>query len=182
MEIPIYRKESYSAVVRALTSRSVCAILGVALFARAPAVSAQTAPSGAPVVTQRPLGYGIACLINGKQFGPPSFSVLDIGRKDVPALSMLERSKINEIQRYVPSRNLRFVVVHMELMVYNAVKGPCWAGAPGYQVLNGQTCKAMWSPTDGPGALPDCWNPPRPWIEGDGGKGSPSNWQRGIPY
>lgn len=146
------------------------------------AAQAQNLPLGARFVTQRQVGRGIACRINGHQFGPLSYSARDVGRKGVPKLSPTDLSELHQIERYVHSPNLRFAFETGTFIVFNAMLGPCYGGAPGYQVLNGATCKASWAPTDGLGALPDCFNPPRPWVKNDGGRGSPNLWSRGTQY
>jgi hypothetical protein len=139
-------------------------------------------PSGARVVTERAEHGGIACLINGQRYGPMTYSANDAGKRGVPALPVDQLRMLRIIQHFVPSLHLRFASVHSEFIVFNAMKGPCWAGAPGYQVLTAQSCNEGWSPTDGLGALPDCSNPPRPWVRGDRGMGSPTTWSRGQSY
>jgi Ni,Fe-hydrogenase III small subunit len=127
-------------------------------------------------VSQIETGGGIACLIDGHQFGPISYRVQDIGQRGVPMPSHADLIMLRRILHYVHSTKLRFVYVgrpRQEFLVYNATLGPCTAIIPGYQVLNSPYCKAAWAPLAGTGAMPDCWTPPRPWIPGDRGKDSP---------
>jgi hypothetical protein len=130
-----------------------------------------------------PSGAGVACVVNGRQVGPLSYAAHDVGKLGVPAPARADLEMLRKIEANVHSTKLRFVYVgepHSELLIYNATSGPCSTIIPGYQVLNAPQCGAAWAPLEGSSAMPDCWNPPRPWIPGDGGKGSPRHWLDGT--
>jgi hypothetical protein len=138
-----------------------------------------------PSVQERSLGAGIACFIDGRQFGPVSFAVRDVGRPGVPRLLPNDYATLRQIEQYVHSRVLRFTYVETpkpEFIVYNAKLGPCTTIIPGYEILN-KSCNEAWAPTQGLGAAPDCLNPRRPWMPNDrGGTGSARLWVDGTAY
>jgi hypothetical protein len=118
-------------------------------------------------------GLGTACELDGKQ-SAVSFSAHDIGATGVPPLSMEERSLIEKISKYVPEKTLRFAYLGSELLIFDAVAGPCAAQAPGYFVLNG-ACNEYYTPPldiQNTHSEPDCLYPPRPWVAGDRGRGT----------
>ncbi len=84
--------------------------------------------------------YGIACLTVQQQTTPgeTSYSVEDIGKQGVPALTREQISMVRRIQKYIQSRTLRFTFVRMQpyFVVFDATDGPCADFAPGYWVLN----------------------------------------------
>ncbi|HTJ25349.1 MAG TPA: hypothetical protein VMA36_04200 [Candidatus Limnocylindria bacterium] len=134
--------------------------------------------SAAPIA----VGLGTKCLVRGldERFTPPSYLVRDIGKRSVPKLAQPDLKMVQQIGKYVRSKTLRFVFLNGRVLVFDAVAGPCTAGAPGYFVLNG-ACNEYYLPTDdfdAPHAMPGCFFPPRPWIPGDRGVGSPDEWKR----
>jgi hypothetical protein len=111
-------------------------------------------------------GLSVACEVNGA-FGPRSYLIADIGRPGVPRLTTEQRALAKRIRRYVHSRSLRFTFFGEYFAVFDAVQGPCYTQAPGYQVLNAPRCNSYYSPTDnfdGPRATTGCPNSPRPWM------------------
>ncbi len=159
---------------------AVCAAVAV-MSCNSPSSSDNSASAGGETVTtvstggnriiqEVKKGLGIACRV----YGPPSttgdFSYLisDIGREGVPRPSTSEMRMINRIKKYVRSKSLRFeYVAGREFIVYDAALGPCETAAPGYRVLNSESCNLYYSPTDdfdGAKAVPDCYGTPEPWI------------------
>jgi hypothetical protein len=95
-------------------------------------------------------------------------------------------AQIHSIERFVPSAHLRFAFVGRipsaeNFIIFNAALGPCWGGAPGYQVLNVRACNTTWSPTDGLTSFNMCLNT-RPWIATDKGRAPLQAWRRGTIF
>lgn len=110
------------------------------------------------------VGRGIACWVNGT-VGTASYSVADIGKSGVPALTRDERTVAAKIRHYMRSPLLRFAFVGGEFIVFDAVQGPC--GGSVYDVLNGH-CEE-YSPTDNLGyttaaSVEGCRGTPPPWM------------------
>ncbi len=167
--------------------------LVAAVSLAAPALRAD-AYQGAPPelrVLARPIaaGLGIRCqaglyAVNAtpvrqlkSHLGPPTYLVADADRHGVPQLDKSDLQMVKTIARYVHHpKTLRFGYLGKELIVYDAVDGPCSAAAPGYQVLNVHSCNTGYMPGDVDNAtttaLPDCLYPVRPWIVHDRGQGS----------
>ena len=121
-------------------------------------------------MAERRAGLGTVCVVDSLA-GPPSYLVRDIGKPGVPELTNEQLVMIRKIRVYVHPSTLRFATVGGTFIVFDASLGPCEPGAPGYSVLNG-SCNEMYSPTDnfaGTGAVPGCWNAPRPWMPHDQG-------------
>jgi hypothetical protein len=102
---------------------------------------------------------------------------VDLGRPGTPALSGAEREMLRKIMRYVHPSTLRvaFVGTARRMIVFDAIYGPCYAGAPGYFLLNGE-CNAFYSLVDTGNFVPQCWMAPRPWIPGDRGDATAPSW------
>lgn len=114
--------------------------------------------------------------------GPRNYSVAEIGNPGIPKLTRRQLKSISSIKQYISSPFLRFAFVSDELIVFDAVDGPCFdGGAPGYPVLNGD-CNEYYQPGEDPRttvAAPGCIGPPRPWIPSDKGlPGDPRIWSR----
>ena len=141
-------------------------------------VGAVCRPSAADqsAVPERRSGYGTACLVNGRT-GRPSYLVRELGRQGTPALSAAEAEMLRKIMRYVHPSTLRvaFIGTARTMIVFDAIYGPCYAGAPGYFVLNG-ACNDFYSPVEGGGVVPQCWLAPRPWIPHDRGDATAPSW------
>lgn len=126
---------------------------------------------GARVVQEVHRGHQTICRVDGRDF-PPSYLASDISKPGVPTLDKHRRAELMTIARYVSSRTLRFQTVNGTFLIYDASLGPCMLAAPGYWVLNAKRCNVYFMPADawnGPGAVPECWGAPRPWVRGDGG-------------
>jgi len=126
-------------------------------------------------------GISVRCQVDGAD-GPRSYLVADIGHIGVPKLSAAARAVIETIRPYGHRDTLRFLFFGKELVVFDAVYGPCFASSPGYWVLNG-ACNEYYSPTDnlsGTGAVSGgCdQNVPRPWKSGDPGRRRSPPWIR----
>lgn len=81
---------------------------------------------------------------------PASYSVRDIGRPGVPALSTDEQRTVLTIERRIRSRALRFTNLP-EFVVFDATSGPCADFAPGYEVLNAdQSHSVFYEPGENP--------------------------------
>lgn len=94
----------------------------------------------------------------------------------MPKVSAANLNMLRKIMRYVHPSTLRFAYVSGEFIVYDASEGPCSQSHP-YAVLNAKLCNEGYAPTDRPNdtiGLGDCFGPPRPWIPGDGGRGTGS--------
>jgi len=119
--------------------------------------------------------YGIGCKTYEKPtlVGPPSYSLSDIGRLGVPRLSREQVSLARQIQRYVRSRTLRFAIVgpivaRGAFLVFDAIEGPCFDGAPGYLLLNDSSGNSFYQPGEAPGYVHagpgDVRATPGPWC------------------
>jgi hypothetical protein len=124
------------------------------------------------VPTVLKVGLGTECELDGK-ISPASYNVQDLGASGVPAVSSKDRNMLAKIMKFVRTPTLRFTYLRGEFLVFDAVAGPCAAGAPGYFVLNG-ACNEYYTPPldiNSTHSSSDCFNPPRPWIEHDPGLG-----------
>jgi hypothetical protein len=121
--------------------------------------------------------YGIGCLGNvppgttpRSKPPPQSYRVNDIGKTGFPALKRSEASMVRRIVRYVHSNTLRIAWVSdpREFIVFDAKDGPCETWAPGYVVLNADSCNEYYEPGENPyetHAGPGCsFGVKRPWI------------------
>jgi hypothetical protein len=165
-------------------------VIAADIFADAPdhrAAAYQGAPAELRVVTRTvATGRAIRCdarlyALNAtppnvmrSHLGPPTYLAADAGRTGTPRLNGAQRRTIETIARYVRHpKTLRFTLLNGELVVFDAVDGPCSAAAPGYQVLNVRSCNTGYMPGDVDNAtttaLPDCFSPARPWIPHDRG-------------
>jgi hypothetical protein len=97
--------------------------------------------------------YGIGCRTYQapNDVGPPSYSVADIGKPEVPALTTEQIALVRRIQHSIASNTLRFAFVSQwGFIVFDAVQGPCSAGAPGYEILNSNR-NLYYEPGEAPG-------------------------------
>ena len=130
---------------------------------------------------------GIQCTPYGESSpqGPRNYAVSEIGKRGVPALKKNQLKMLSSIRKYVRSSTLRFTFIDDDLVVFDAVDGPCFdGGAPGYPVLNG-ACDEYYQPGEDPRKTvpaPGCIGPPRPWIASDKNlPGDPGVWSRLRP-
>lgn len=122
------------------------------------------------------VGGGVACYFDG-HVPAPSYAVGDIGRRGIPTPNYSNLKTIRLIQRYVRIRTLRFTYADGEFVVFNAPIPPtqmCHPDTPQFAMWNG-ACNEYYNPLLGETAAePDCWHPPRPWMERDLGTGKGS--------
>lgn len=168
------------------TSRSIALLLlltvnGCNAVHKASTATGPVYPSPGPyIVTQEQVGLGIACSLDGET-SPVSFLASDVGKPRVPVLSPSELRMLHAIMQYVHVPTLRFVFLRAKthrFIVFDAVAGPCQAGAPGYFVLNGGCNMYYQPPLDfkSAHATPGCFMPPRPWIPHDRGRRGSWSW------
>ena len=133
--------------------------------------------------------FGIAC--NGyedpSRFGPPSYSLAEIGRYGVPRLTSLARNLARRIRNHSTSAHLRFAIIPSSassgdssgplkprLVIFDAKPGPwpgpCRNAAPGYWIMNpGKTTNLYYQPGEDPFRyFAGIWGPtPGPWDRGE---------------
>ncbi len=124
--------------------------------------------------------FGIACRLYEApgHTGSPSYNVADIGKPGVVELSSRQAKLVQRIYRYVESGTLRFAVGpfgpsdHRALIVFDAVRSPCYLAVPGYRVLNDADGNIYYQPGDAnfvyPGDL-DVPATPGPWCSAEPG-------------
>jgi hypothetical protein len=120
------------------------------------------------------VGNGIQCTPYGesKPSGPLNYSTNDLGKKGVPKLTQSELAMIRRIKKYIHKSDLRFAFVNgvgrsATFIIYEADRGLCFDGAPGFLVLN-LSCQITYEPGERPeftGLMPDCRDAPRPWMQ-----------------
>jgi hypothetical protein len=88
--------------------------------------------------------YGIGCYSYEypNKSGPPSYSVDDIGKSGVDALSPAQVHLAMRIERFFKTKTLRFTIFdrgtkYEEFAVYDATQGPCPHFGINYLILNG---------------------------------------------
>jgi hypothetical protein len=119
--------------------------------------------------------HGIGCMSYEypNRVGPPSYSVRDIGKADVPELSRNKLNIIRRIEHYISPIYLRFTLIPDarltdHFIVFNATNGPCLRAAPGYNVLNFTWSNGFYQPGENPfvvtGVPGDMAPTPGPWL------------------
>ena len=142
--------------------------------------STSSAPSSSPNLSTHEVrtAAGVACSVEG-DVGPPSYSVRDIGKSDVPKVSAANVTMGRAIMRYVHPATLRFAYVP-HFIVFDARNGMC-SDTP-YDVLNMVACNTVYQTTNvkhGEFAAPGgCFDHPRPWIPHDGGNPQAPSWDQ----
>ena len=113
--------------------------------------------------------HGVGCISYEfpNKVGPPIYYVADIGKKDVPHLSVSDRKQIERIKKAFDGiRTLSFVVLRKHIVIYDADRGRCANPDVRYQVLNGRP-NDFYQPGEnafsaasfmGTGATPYPWN------------------------
>jgi len=83
--------------------------------------------------------HGVVCrpLLATTGPGQYSYRLDEIGLQGVPKLRPSQIAQAKAMERKRKSKTLRFAILRDEgFIVFDAVDGPCWIGAPGYEVLN----------------------------------------------
>ena len=158
--------------------------LGIALVScnqvQSNASPSSTLSSSSPDLTTHEvrIGPGVACSVAG-DVGPPSYSVRDIGKRNVPKVGSANRTMVRKILRYIHPSTLRFAYVP-HFIVFDAFDGMC-PGVP-YGVLNTVSCNLVYLPTNVKygefAAAGGCFAPPRPWIPHDRGNPQAPSWNQ----
>jgi len=133
-------------------------------------------------------GLGIKCEARGREYdswgrewfigvSPTSYAGSDIGKKGVPVVMRSDLHVLHQIQRYVHTKTMRFIINGEYALFFDAYDGPCIGWAAGYAVLNGG-CNEYYQPsgefkTTYP--VPSCM-PPRPWVGTEAGKPGSESW------
>jgi hypothetical protein len=175
--LPVARNRS---AFRILVSRTLALILLVGCGATHSEPRAQQSPAKEVTVAEIvPVSVrgGIACSIGGV-LRPVSYRVTDIGKPGVRLRAPSDRKMLRRIRHYFNPPTLRFLYAESEFVGINAAYGPCYDAAPGYKVLNGYCNEVYQGSWFGTGAIPECWNPRRPWIPDDTGRGDARYWER----
>lgn len=86
--------------------------------------------------------HGVMCRRWAMYSGPGqySYSPRDVGASDAPKLSPGEVAELRRAESSTKSKTIRFAVLTMDgkkyFIIFDAVNGPCYDGAPGYRVIN----------------------------------------------
>ena len=101
----------------------------------------------APAQTEDPMAARAFCHPYGDYApgkGAWNYLIQEANKPGTPALTPQEVVQLRTVEKRHPSRYLRFAVLNTpqlggvarEFVVFDATDGPCFDGAPGYEVLN----------------------------------------------
>jgi hypothetical protein len=172
----VYGKSIWARAFAIIVAFALSTPLSACAQNRSSETSVAASASAAVTTHEVRIGAGIACNVQGID-GFASYSVRDIGKPGVPAVSASDSAMVQATLHYVHPPTLRFSYVP-RFIVFDARQGAC-PGAP-YDVLNEKGCNLAYQPSDGKhsefAAPGGCFARPRPWIPHDVGNPNAPPW------